>query len=146
MKIGELKPNEGSKKNRKRVGRGESSGHGKTSGRGHKGQLSRSGASRKNWLEGGQMPLVRRIPKKGFNPPNKKEYQIINVRDLNRFEEGNEVTIDLMRERGLVSRKLPVKLLGEGELRISVSVQVNAASRTAIEKVEKIGGKVQVIK
>ena len=146
MKIGELKPNKGSKKNRKRVGRGESSGHGKTSGRGHKGQLSRSGASRKNWLEGGQMPLVRRIPKKGFNPPNKKEYQIINVRDLNRFEEGNEVTIDLMRERGLVSRKLPVKLLGEGELRISVSVQVNAASRTAIEKVEKIGGKVQVIK
>ncbi len=145
MKLGKLKPPEGSKKKRKRVGRGESSGTGKTSGRGHKGQMSRSGVTKRSWMEGGQMPLARRLPKKGFNPPQRKIYQVINIQDLNRFEEGQDIDIDAMRENGLISRKLPVKLLANGELRVKVNVKVNAASKTAIEKVEKGGGKVEII-
>ena len=145
MKLGELKPPKNAKRPRKRVGRGESSGHGKTSGRGHKGQLARSGSKKRYWFEGGQMPLVRRVPKKRFNPPKRKLFQIVNLSDLNRFEDGQEITLDILRERNLVSKNLPVKLLGKGELRVSVNIQVNAASSAAIEKVEKQGGKVQVI-
>ena len=145
MKIGELKPSVGARKARKRVGRGESSGLGKTSGRGHKGQRSRSGKGLKPWFEGGQMPLIRRIPKKGFLPPTREIYEVINIRDLNRFAEGQEITVDILRQSGLIKRNLPVKLLGDGELKFPVSVQVNSASGVAVEKVEKLGGKVQVI-
>ncbi|MCK5832259.1 50S ribosomal protein L15 [bacterium] len=142
MRLGELSPAKGAKKNRKRVGRGESSGWGKTSGRGYNGQLSRSGAKHRFWFEGGQMPLVRRIPKKGFTPPHRIIFQIVNVRDLNRFEEGQEVDSDLLRSNGLISGKKPVKLLGDGELRMSLNITVDAATPSAIEKVEKLGGKV----
>lgn len=145
MKLGNLKPPEGSKKKRKRVGRGESSGSGKTSGRGHKGQMSRSGAKKRSWFEGGQMPLARRLPKKGFNPPKRTVYQVINIRDLNRFEEGQDIDFQAMRENGLISRKLPVKLLANGELRVKVNIKVNAASKSAVEKVEQQGGKVEII-
>jgi len=145
MRIGELKPPEGAKKNRKRVGRGESSGKGKTSGRGHKGQKSRSGVDKSPWFEGGQMPLIRRVPKKGFTCPNSRVYQVINVKDLNRFPEGEEITLEVLKNNRLIKGKKPVKLLGNGELRVSVSVSVNAASKSAIDKVEKLGGKVQVI-
>lgn len=145
MKLGELKPSEGAKKARKRVGRGESSGLGKTSGRGHKGQRARSGKGLKPWFEGGQMPIVRRVPKKGFQPPKRTFYQVINVRDLNRFENGQEITRETLERNNLVSGKLPIKLLGDGELRVALTIQVDKASKTAIEKVEKNGGKVQVM-
>jgi len=145
MKLGELKPPDGAKKKRKRVGRGESSGVGKTSGKGHKGQMSRSGVTKRSWMEGGQMPIARRLPKKGFNPPHRTIYQIIHVRDLNRFEEGQEVNSIMLRDKGLISRNMPIKLLADGELRIPVTIKVNAASETAIQKVEKLGGKVEII-
>jgi large subunit ribosomal protein L15 len=145
MKLGELRPPKGAKKDRKRVGRGESSGQGKTSGKGHKGQMARSGVSRRSWMEGGQMPLARRLPKKGFNPPQRTIYQVVNIQDLNRFEDGQEVDFAILMENGLISRKLPVKLLANGELRVKVNVIVNAASKTAIEKVEGLGGKVEII-
>lgn len=145
MKLGNLRPPKGAKKNRKRVGRGESSGTGKTSGKGHKGQMSRSGVTKRSWMEGGQMPLARRLPKKGFNPPVRTIYQVVNIRDLNRFEDGQEVDMLLLRENGLISRKLPVKLLSDGELRVKVTIKVNSASKSAIEKVEQQGGKVEII-
>jgi len=144
MKIGDIKPPKGAKKNRKRVGRGESSGYGKTSGRGENGQLSRSGAKHRFWFEGGQMPLVRRVPKKGFSPPHRTIFQIVNVRDLNRFDEGQEVDSELLRNEGLISNKKPVKLLGSGELRVSLNITVDAATPSAVEKVEKLGGKVHL--
>ncbi|HHS49841.1 MAG TPA: 50S ribosomal protein L15 [candidate division Zixibacteria bacterium] len=143
MRLGELSPPKGAKKNRKRVGRGESSGRGKTSGRGHKGQLSRSGAKKRLWFEGGQMPLVRRVPKKGFKPPHRLIYQILNVKDLNRFEDGQEIDLAMLREKGIISGKKPVKLLGDGELRMSLTITIDAATPSAIEKVEKLGGKVK---
>ncbi|HDR90786.1 MAG TPA: 50S ribosomal protein L15 [candidate division Zixibacteria bacterium] len=145
MKLGNLKPPKGSRKSRKRVGRGESSGVGKTSGKGHKGQMSRSGVTKRSWMEGGQMPLARRLPKKGFSPPVRTIYQVVNIRDLNRFEDGQEIDILSLRENGLISRKLPVKLLSDGELRVKVTIKVNSASKSAIEKVEQQGGKVEII-
>lgn len=104
MKLNELKATEGSRRNRKRVGRGTSSGYGKTSGRGQKGQLARSGGKTRLGFEGGQMPLYRRMPKRGFNNINRKEYAIINLNDLNKFEAGSEVTIDSLKEAGIVKR------------------------------------------
>ncbi len=101
MKLNELKATEGSRRNRKRVGRGTSSGYGKTSGRGQKGQLARSGGKTRLGFEGGQMPLYRRMPKRGFNNINRKEYAIINLNDLNKFEAGSEVTIDSLKEAGI---------------------------------------------
>ena len=91
------------------------------------------------------MPLARRLPKKGFNPPKRTIYQIVNVRDLNRFEDGQDIGVETLRECGLITRKLPVKLLGEGELRVSINIKVNSASQSAVEKVEKLGGKVDLI-
>lgn len=145
MRLGEISPAKGAKKDRKRVGRGESSGVGKTSGRGHKGQMSRSGAKHRLWFEGGQMPLVRRVPKKGFKPPYKLIYQIVNVRDLNRFEDGQEIDFAVLKSNGLISGKQPVKLLGDGELRVSLNITVDAATTSAVEKVEKLGGKVKFL-
>lgn len=147
LRINNLKPPKGATKKRKRVGRGESSGHGKTSGRGHKGALSRSGTKRHPWFEGGQMPISRRLPKKGFsNKPFETRYNIINIRCLSRFEEGTVVTPELLRETKLVRRKGPIKLLGDGEIRIPLTVKLHKASKSAIEKIEAAGGKFEEIK
>ncbi len=142
----DLSPTPGSRRNRKRVGRGPGSGTGKRAGRGQDGQNSRSGGGVRAGFEGGQMPLHRRIPKRGFTPINRVEYEVVNLRDLNRFE-GNEVTPDLMRASGLVrSKRKPVKVLGMGDLeRKGMSVQAHAFSGSARSKIEAAGGKASLI-
>lgn len=146
MKLNELKATEGSRRNRKRVGRGTSSGYGKTSGRGQKGQLARSGGKTRLGFEGGQMPLYRRMPKRGFNNVNRKEYAIINLNDLNKFEAGSEVTIDSLKEAGIVKKELAgVKLLANGKLDVKLTVKVNKVSESAKKAVETAGGTVEVI-
>lgn len=146
MKLNELKATEGSRRNRKRVGRGTSSGYGKTSGRGQKGQLARSGGKTRLDFEGGQMPLYRRMPKRGFNNINRKEYAIINLNDLNKFEAGSEVTIDSLKEAGIVKKELAgVKLLANGKLDVKLTVKVNKVSESAKKAVETAGGTVEVI-
>lgn len=146
MKLNELKATEGSRCNRKRVGRGTSSGYGKTSGRGQKGQLARSGGKTRLGFEGGQMPLYRRMPKRGFNNINRKEYAIINLNDLNKFEAGSEVTIDSLKEAGIVKKELAgVKLLANGKLDVKLTVKVNKVSESAKKAVETAGGTVEVI-
>ena len=146
MKLEELKSPPGANKKAKRVGRGIGSGHGKTSTRGHKGQKARSGGGVRPGFEGGQMPLQRRLPKRGFNNIFKKEYAVVNVKDLNIFEDGMEVTVELLKEAGLVNKvKDGVKLLGDGELEKKLTVKVNKVSRQAEEKVTARGGKVEVI-
>ena len=140
----DLSPAEGSHRDRKRVGRGEGSGLGKTAGRGQKGQKARSGGSVHPRLEGGQMPLIRRIPKRGFTNPNRKEYQAVNVRDLVRFDA--DVTPELLSNAGLVgSAKLPVKVLGTGELDKALTVTAHAFSASARKKIEAAGGSVTLI-
>lgn len=146
MKLNELKATEGSRRNRKRVGRGTSSGYGKTSGRGQKGQLARSGGKTRLGFEGGQMPLYRRMPKRGFNNINRKEYAIINLNDLNKFEAGSEVTIDSLKEAGIVKKELAgVKLLANGKLDVKLTVKINKVSESAKKAVETAGGTVEVI-
>ena len=146
MNLSELKSPAGSNKNKKRVGRGIGSGHGKTSTRGHKGQKARSGGGIRPGFEGGQMPLQRRIPKRGFNNIFRKEYVIINVKDLNRFEDGTEVTPEVLLQAGLIkSLKEKVKILGDGELDKKLVLKVNKVSQQAQEKVTAKGGKVEVI-
>lgn len=146
MKLNELKATEGSRRNRKRVGRGTSSGYGKTSGRGQKGQLARSGGKTRLGFEGGQMPLYRRMPKRGFNNINRKEYAILNLNDLNKFEAGSEVTIDSLKEAGIVKKELAgVKLLANGQLDVKLTVKVNKVSESAKKAVETAGGTVEVI-
>ena len=147
MKLNELKVTEGSKKVRNRVGRGTSSGNGKTSGKGHKGQKARSGYSRKAGFEGGQLPLYRRLPKRGFsNAKFKVEYATINLSDLNRFDEGTVVTPELLKEMGLVKNQLSgIKVLGNGTLEKKVIVRAHKFSAKAAEQIEKLGGKAEVI-
>lgn len=146
MKLHELKPAEGSRRSRKRVGRGTSSGYGKTSGRGQKGQLARQGGHTRPGFEGGQMPLFRTVPKRGFKNINRKEYAVINLDDLNKFENGSEVTIADLKAKGLVKKELSgVKLLANGELKVKVTVKVNKASKAAEEAVNAAGGSVEVI-
>lgn len=146
MKLEELKSPPGANTRIKRVGRGIGSGHGKTSTRGHKGQKARSGASIRLGFEGGQMPLQRRIPKRGFNNIFRKEYTIVNVKDLNCFEDGSVVTIEMLQEAGLVNKVTAgVKLLGDGELEKKLTVQVQKCSRQAEEKLTAKGGKFEVI-
>ena len=129
-------------KSTKRVGRGPGSGTGKTAGRGHKGQKSRAGGSTKPWFEGGQMPLQRRLPKRGFRPFKRVDFQIVNVSDLERVE-GDRVDVETMKAAGLISsRSRPVKVLGQGELSRGLKVTAHAFSRTAREKIEKAGGEV----
>jgi large subunit ribosomal protein L15 len=140
-----LEPAEGSKTAPKRVGRGTGSGSGKTAGRGHKGQKSRTGSEIPPWFEGGQMPLHRRTPKRGFRPRNRVEYRVVNVRDLEELEE-TEVDPDVLRSRGVIaSGRSPVKVLGDGELGRAVTVRAHAFSASAREKIEAAGGKVEVI-
>lgn len=144
MKIHELRPAEGSRKRRRRVGRGEGSGSGKTSGRGTKGQNSRSGGGVSLGFEGGQMPLQRRIPKRGFTNIFKKQYEIINVKDLKGFTSGETIDRERLREAGLVRRSVGVKLLGVGEISEPLTIRVDKVSRSAREKIESAGGKVEV--
>jgi len=136
----DLKPSPGSHRDRKRKGRGPGSGLGKTAGRGHKGQKARSGGSVRPGFEGGQMPLQRRIPKRGFKPLDRIEYQVVNVRILEELDDA-EITPQVLADRGLIgSSKKPVKVLGDGELTRKVTVSAHAFSRTAKEKIEGAGG------
>ena len=146
MDLSNLKPAEGSKHSDNfRRGRGHGSGNGKTAGKGHKGQKARSGAPRPGF-EGGQMPLYRRIPKRGFTNRNTKYVVTLNVSDLERFDNGTTVTVDVLREAGLVKNSFDgVKILGNGELTKKLDVQVNAFSASAKEKIEALGGKAEVI-
>ncbi|MBW2022205.1 MAG: 50S ribosomal protein L15 [Deltaproteobacteria bacterium] len=146
MKIHDLAPAEGSRKKRKRIGRGPGSGHGKTSCRGHKGQKARSGGGPAPGFEGGQMPLHRRLPKRGFTNLFRSEYATLNVKDLDRFEANTTVDVDVLRQAGLVKKvKDGVKLLGEGEIKKPLVVKVHKASISAVQKIEAAGGKVELL-
>jgi len=143
MDLSQLKPADGSTKNKKRRGRGEGSGLGVTAGRGHKGYGSRGGSKKRAWFEGGQMPLQRRLPKFGFTNINRKAYQVVNVGDLKKIEGTETITKEVLYENRLIRKKnAPVKLLGDGDLEHKVSIEVDAASKTAKEKIEKLGGTV----
>ncbi|NBI05634.1 50S ribosomal protein L15 [Senegalia massiliensis] len=147
MKLHELRPNEnGGTKSRKRLGRGTATGQGKTSGRGENGQRSRSGGGVRPGFEGGQMPIYRRLPKRGFTNIFATNYAIVNVEDLNRFEEGVEITPELLKESKLI-KKLEdgVKVLGNGELNKKLTIKAHKFSKSAVEKIEAAGGKVEVI-
>lgn len=146
INLGNLKPPSGAVKKRKRIGRGPGSGHGKTSTRGHKGQKARSGAKRKAWSEGGQMPLQRRLPKRGFTNIFKKEYQIVNLASLSKCKDKEVISPLVMKEFGLIKKlNLPVKILGDGEVAGPITVQAKAFSKKAKEKLEALGGKAEVI-
>ncbi len=148
MKLNELKPAPGTKRSRKRVGRGNASGWGKTCGRGHKGQKSRSGGSIPAWFEGGQMPLVRRLPKRGPQRTGHKrfEYDVINVETLNLFDDAAVVSPESLRAAGLIRRKNAlIKILGDGELEKQLKVQAHRFSKSAIEKIESKGGTAEVL-
>jgi large subunit ribosomal protein L15 len=147
MKLNDLRHARGARKNKRRVGRGQGSGRGKTSGKGHKGQKARSGGSIPPWFEGGQMPLARRLPIKGFKNPNRREFEIINVRDIERSGLEGDVTVDVLRTSGVVSSgRKPVKVLGTGEISRAVNLKVHAVSETAKRKVEAAGGTVEIVK
>lgn len=147
MKLNTMYPAEGSTKNRKRIGRGTSSGTGKTSGKGHKGQNARSGGGVRPGFEGGQLPLFRRLPKRGFsNAKFKTEYAIINLSDLNKFENNTEITPELLKEMGLVKNQIDgIKVLGNGTLEKKLIVKAHNFSSVAKEQIEKLGGKAEVI-
>lgn len=145
MKLSDLRPAKGAKSASKRVGRGKGSGLGKTSGRGEKGLRARSGGGTPPGYEGGQMPMQRRIPKRGFRNVFRKEYSLVNVRDLNRFDAGTIVDVDALRAAGIVKNvKDGVKLLGNGEVSRAVTVKVDKASREAARKVAEAGGTLEV--
>ena len=146
MRLQDLSPAEGSKKAPKRVGRGHGSGHGKTSGRGHKGQKARSGGGVRPGFEGGQMPLQRRIPKRGFNNIFAKDIVAINVETLNVFEDGSVVDTAALREKGIVKNSFDgIKILSRGKLEKNLTVRANAFSEAAKQKIESVGGKAEVI-
>ncbi|WP_044895210.1 50S ribosomal protein L15 [Bacillus alveayuensis] len=146
MKLHELQPAPGSRKERNRVGRGIGSGNGKTSGRGQKGQKARSGGGVRLGFEGGQTPLFRRLPKRGFTNIHRKEYAIVNLDALNRFEDGTEVTPELLLETGVVSKlKAGVKILGNGQIEKKLTVKAHKFSSAAKEAIEAAGGKTEVI-
>lgn len=146
MKINEISLPPKSRKRRKRVGRGPGSGHGRYCCRGVKGQKSRSGAKVPPWFEGGQMPLQRRVPKRGFKNPLRVEYQVVNLSRLQVFEKGESVTPETLLEKRLIRKKrTPVKILGQGELTMPLHIRANAFSKTAKEKIESAGGKYEVI-
>lgn len=146
MKIGDLKPTEGSKKRSKRVGRGIGSGHGKTSCKGHKGQKSRSGGTKGQGFEGGQMPLQRRLPKRGFKNRFKIEYEVINLKDISKIEELDIITPETLIERGIIKGiKHGIKVLGEGEIKRPLTIQADAFSASALVKISAAGGKAEVV-
>ena len=146
MKLHELKSNEGSRKSRKRLGRGMASGHGKTSGKGHKGQKARSGGGVRLGFEGGQTPLFQRLPKRGFTNINRKEYAVVNLDALNRFDDNTEVTPELLLEEGVISKaKAGVKILANGTIDKKLNVKAHKFSTAAKEAIEAAGGKAEVI-
>lgn len=146
MKLHELKPAVGSRKNRKRVGRGTGSGMGKTSTRGHKGQNARTGGGVRLGFEGGQTPLFQRLPKRGFTNINRKDYAVVNLDKLNRFEDGTEVTPELLIETGIVSKeKSGIKILGKGNIEKKLTVKANKFSSAAKEAIEAAGGTTEVV-
>lgn len=146
MKLHELSPSPGSRKERKRLGRGPSSGTGKTSGRGHKGQNARSGGGVRPGFEGGQNPLYRRLPKRGFVNPTRKEYAVVNTEDLNSFAAGTKVTPEFLMTNGVVKNaKSGIKILGNGDVTVKLTVKANKFSQSAIEKIEAAGGTTEVI-
>ena len=146
MKLHELSYNEGARKERKRLGRGQGSGQGKTAGKGHKGQNARSGGGVAIGFEGGQTPIYKRIPKRGFTNFTRKEYAIVNLSTLDLFEDGTEVTPELLKERGIVKKELSgIKVLGEGTLEKKLTVKCHKISKSAQAAIEKAGGKVEVI-
>lgn len=147
--LSNLKYAKGSRKNKKRIARGEGSGHGGTSTRGMNGQMSRAGAKSKAWFEGGQMPLQRRIPKLGFTSPFKVQFQVVNLDLLEKLAESKklaEINLKTLMQFGLISTfKKPVKILGDGVLKSKLKIQANAFSKTAIEKIEAVGGSAETI-
>ena len=146
MKLFELKPGEGSTKDTKRKGRGHGSGNGKTAGRGHKGQKARSGGGVRIGFEGGQMPIYRRLPKRGFTNVFAKQYAEINVSDLNKFENGAVVDAAALKEAGIIKKSLDgIKVLGNGEIAVKVTVKAAKFTETAKSKIEAAGGKVEVM-
>lgn len=145
MDLSDLKPAPGSIKNRKRIGRGPGTGKGKTSGKGHKGQKSRSGYKRRAWSEGGQMPLQRRLPKRGFTNIFRVDYQGVNISRLASLD-SSEITPDLLRQKGLARKKnMPIKILGVGDIEKAINIKAHAFSKSAIEKIEKAGGKIEIV-
>ena len=146
MDLGSLKYAPGSIRKRKRLGRGQGSGTGGTSGRGHNGQRSRSGSKKRAWFEGGQMPLQRRLPKRGFTNIFRKEFQLVNLRDLERIDKATEIGPEVLREAGLVKkRSVSIKILGQGELKKALTISAHAFSESAKDKIEKAGGTVKVL-
>tara|TARA_Y100001949_G_C15824170_1_gene259105 strand:- start:210 stop:650 length:441 start_codon:yes stop_codon:yes gene_type:complete len=146
VKLDSLKPSKGSIKNKKRIGRGHGSGLGKTSGRGHKGSGQRSGNKRRAWFEGGQMPLARRLPRRGFTNIFKEEIQIVNISDLIRIEKHSEIDPVVLQENGLIRSSLkPVKILGEGDIDKKLNVTASSFSESAKNKIEKAGGTATIL-
>lgn len=147
MKLHELRPAEGAVRKTKRKGRGTGSGLGKTAGRGSNGQNSRSGGGVRIAFEGGQMPLVRRIPKRGFTNIFKKQFAVVNIEDLNKFENNTEITAEFLKEVGMIRKieKDGLKILGNGNLEKSLTVKATKFTKSAVEKIEAAGGKVEVI-
>ncbi len=147
MKLNELKGAPGARKRKRRIGRGHGSGRGKTSGRGHKGQKSRSGGSIPAWFEGGQMPLTRRMPRKGFKNPCRREYEVINLRDLERSGLEGTVTVGVLKAAGVAtSSRKPIKILAMGEISRALNLRVHAVSAEALKKIEAAGGTVELVK
>jgi len=148
MDLSNLKPNAGARQSRKRIGRGEGSGHGGTSTKGHKGQKSRAGASIPAWFEGGQMPLVRRIPKFGFKNRNRVEYKPLNLTrlvelvDAGKLDPKSEITPEVLVGLGVIRKKDRIKVLGNGDISVALKIRVHAVSETAKQKIEKAGGSV----
>jgi len=146
MKLNDIRPAKGAVKKRKRVGCGPGSGHGKTATRGHKGQNARSGGGVPPWFEGGQMPLQRRLPKRGFHNIFRVPFQVVNLGDLARFESGTKVNRGVLIEAGLVKKAgEPVKVLGRGELKVALEVEVDAVSRSAVKAIRDAGGSVSLV-
>jgi len=146
MNLSDLRPAKGAKHAKKRVGRGQGSGNGKTAGRGHKGAKSRSGFKRKRGFEGGQMPLHRRVPKRGFHNPFREPYEVVNLDTLaERFDAGVEITPELLRERGLIGRAGPVKVLARGDIAKALTIRAHRFSGKAAEKIAAAGGRAEVL-
>ena len=145
MKLSDIRPARGAVKKRKRIGCGTGSGHGKTATRGMKGQKSRSGGGTPPWFEGGQMPLQRRVPKRGFTNIFKIPYQVVNIERLNRFEKGTKVDRDALLEAGLIRKaSIPVKILGRGELSVALEIEIDAVSASAAKAIEDAGGTIRL--
>lgn len=147
MKIQDLRPAKGAKKRRKIVGRGPGSGHGKTSTRGHKGQMARTGKGITPGFEGGQMPLIRRMPKRGFNKYPKKGRYIVNLEEIAALKKETSITPEVLREKGIIKGPVNfVKILGDGEINVPVNIKAHAFSKKAAEKIKNVGGKCEIIK